>query len=117
MVDKHGGGDGGQQGLIRWHRRCGTATEDIWDDGDGGMGCKDGDRLGKYQQGTTTNLRGYCRFGIMGMADKFSGEESGGRAQWRRFGITGIETAAEDTRDGNRRDVGQRRWQNGSEER
>ena len=36
-------------------------TEDMWDDRDGGMGWKNGDELGKYQQGTTTNLRAYSR--------------------------------------------------------
>ena len=37
-----------------------TATEEMWYDGDGEMGQKNGDGLGKYQQGTTTNLRAYC---------------------------------------------------------
>ena len=52
------------------------------------------------------------RCGIMGMADKVSGEESGGRERWRRCGAIGIDKAAEEMRDGNRIDVGQRRWQN-----
>ena len=46
------------------------ATDEMWDDGDGEMDWKDGDILGKYQQGTTTNLRAYRRSRIMGMADK-----------------------------------------------
>ena len=33
---------------IQRQRRCGTATEDMWDDEYGKMGCKDGDGLGKY---------------------------------------------------------------------
>ena len=31
----------------------------MWDDGYGKMGWKDGDGMGKYLQGTTTNLRAY----------------------------------------------------------
>ena len=54
-ADEHGGGDAVQQGWIRRQRRCGTATEDIWDDRDGEMGWKNGDGLGIYLQGTTTN--------------------------------------------------------------
>ena len=30
---EHGGGDAGQQGLIRRHKIYGTAIEEIWDDG------------------------------------------------------------------------------------
>ena len=48
VVDDHGGVDAGQQGWIRRLRRCGTATDDMWDDRDDKMGFKDGDRLGKY---------------------------------------------------------------------
>ena len=59
-ADKYVAGDAGQQGWIWQGRRCGTATDDMWDDGDGKMGCKDGDGLGKYQQVTTANLRVYC---------------------------------------------------------
>ena len=58
-ADEHGGGDAGQQVLIRRWRRCGTATEDMWDDGYGEMGWNNGNGLGKYLQGTTTNLRAY----------------------------------------------------------
>ena len=81
------------------------------------MGCKGGDRLFKYLQGTTTNLRAYCHSGIMGMADKVSGEDSGERVWWQRCGTTWMDTAAEDMRDSNRRYVGQQIWQNGLEER
>ena len=56
---KHGGGDVGQQIWIQRWRRCGTAKEEIWDDGDGKMGWKDGYVLRKYLQVTTTNLRVY----------------------------------------------------------
>ena len=45
---EHGGGDEGKHGCIRRRRRCGTSTYEIWDDGDGEMGGKDGDGLGKY---------------------------------------------------------------------
>ena len=41
------------------------------------------------------------RFRIIGMADKVSGEDSGGRAQWRILGKTGIDTATEEIWDGN----------------
>ena len=47
-ADEHGGVDVGQQGWIWWQRICGAATEEIWDDGDGEMGWKHGDGLGKY---------------------------------------------------------------------
>ena len=116
-ADDHGGGDAGQQGWIwRW-RRCGTATDEMWDNGDGEMGCKDGDGLGKYQQGTTAHLRVYCRSGIMGMAEKISGEYSSGRSWCRICRTTGMDTAVEEMWEGNRIDVGQRRWLNGLEER
>ena len=55
------------------------------------------------------------RCGIMGMLDKFSGEDSGGRPRWRRCRTTYMHTAAEEIWDGNRRDVGQQRWRNGLE--
>ena len=35
------------------------ATEEMWDDRDRKMGWKNVDGLGKYQQGTKTNLRAY----------------------------------------------------------
>ena len=111
-ADEHGGGDTRQQVLIRQRRRCWTATDEMWDDGDGEMGWKDGDGLGKYRQGTTTNLRAYPRYGIMGMADKVSGEETVELSRWRRCGTTYMNTVAEEMRDGNRRDMGQRRWRN-----
>ena len=93
--DKHGGGDAGQQGWIRQKRRCGMETDEMWDNGDGEMGCKDGDGLGKYLQGTTTNLRAYRHSGIMRMADTISGEDSIGQAWWRRCRTTGMDTAVE----------------------
>ena len=37
-ADEHGGGDAGQHGLIRQKRICGTATEEMRNDGDGEMG-------------------------------------------------------------------------------
>ena len=77
-ADEHGGGYEGQQEWIRLWRRCGTATDEMWDYGDGEMCCKDGDGLEKYRQGTTANLRVYRCSGIMGMEDKISGEDSGG---------------------------------------
>ena len=89
----------------------------MWDKGDGEMGCMDGDGLEKYQQGMTANPRAYYRSVIMGVAEKIRGEDSSGRAQWKRFGKTGMDTAAADMQDGNRRDVGRRKWQNGLEER
>ena len=51
-------------------------TEYMWDDGDGEIGCKDGDGLGNYRQGATIEAR--CRYRIIGMADKVSGKDSGG---------------------------------------
>ena len=42
-------------------------TEEMWDDEYGEMGWKNRDGLGKYQQGTTTNLRAYCRSDNLGM--------------------------------------------------
>ena len=71
----------------------------------GEMGCKDGNGLGKYQQGTNANLRAYQYYGITGMLDKVSSEDSDGRERWRRCGTTCIDTAVEEMRDGNRRDV------------
>ena len=64
---ENGGGDAGQQGWIWWCRRCGTATEEMWDDGEGEMGWKNGDGLVEYQQGTTTNLRAYRRSDNLGV--------------------------------------------------
>ena len=66
-MDIHGGG-----GDVGWK------TDDMWDEKYGEMGCKDGDGLGNYQQGTTANLRAHRCSGIMGMADNISGEDSGG---------------------------------------
>ena len=91
------------------------ATDEMWDDGDGKMGWKDCDGLRKYRQGMTTNRRAYRRSRIMGMSYKVRGENSGGQAQWRRCKTTGIDTEAEETKDGNRRDVGQQRQRNGLE--
>ena len=58
-ADNHGGGDVRQQRWIRQQRRCGTETEEMWDDGDGKMDWKDRNGLGKYQQGMTTNKMVY----------------------------------------------------------
>ena len=58
-ADDHGGVDAGQQVLMWRQRRCGTETEEMCDNRDGEMGWKDGNGLGKYLQGTTTNLRAY----------------------------------------------------------
>ena len=62
-----GGGDAGQKGWIRRQRRCGTATEEMWDNGDGEMGWKEGGGLGKYRQGANTNLRAYRRSDNLGV--------------------------------------------------
>ena len=59
MAYNHGGRDAVPQVCIRRQRRCGMAIDDMWDDGDGEMGCKDGDGLEKYQQVMTANLRVY----------------------------------------------------------
>ena len=104
MAYKAIGEDSGGQS---WWRRCrttgmDTAVEDMWDNVDDKMGCKDGDGMGKYLQGMTANLRAYRCSGIMGMADNISGEASGGRAQWWRCRTTGMDTAVEEMRDGNR---------------
>ena len=56
-----------------------------------------------------------CR--IMGMSEKFSSEDSGRQKWWRRCRTTGMDTTAEDMREGNRRYVGRWRWRNGLEER
>ena len=53
----------------RQKKRCGTTTEDMWDDGDGKVGWNNGYGLGKYKQGTTTNLRAYCHFDNLGVGD------------------------------------------------
>ena len=66
-TDKHGGGDAVQQGLIRQRRRYRTATEEMWDGGYGEMSWKNGDGMGKYQQGATTNLRAYRRSDNLGV--------------------------------------------------
>ena len=77
-------------------------TDEMWDDGDGKIGWKDGDGLGKYRHGTTTNLRAYRSSGVMEMADKVSSEDRGGRARRRRCGTTEMGTMAEDMWDGKR---------------
>ena len=43
------------------------AIEEMWDDGYGEMGWKNGNRIGKYRQGTTTNLRAYLRSNKLGV--------------------------------------------------
>ena len=55
------------------------------------------------------------RCGIMGMADKVRGEDSGERSQWQRCGTTCMDMAAEEMRDSNRRDKGLQRLINGLE--
>ena len=45
------------------------------------------------------------RRGIMRMVDKVSGEDSSVKSWWRRCRITGMDTAAEEMRDGNKGDV------------
>ena len=77
-AEDHGVEDTGQQEWIRRWRICGTATDEIWDEGDSEIGRKDCDGLGNYRQGTTTNLRAYCSSGIMGIEDKVSSEDIGG---------------------------------------
>ena len=54
-------------------------------------------------------MEAWRRFRIMGIADMVSGEDSSGRAWWRRYSTTWMDTAAEEMRDDNRRDVGQPR--------
>ena len=54
----------------------------------------------------------WWRIRIMGMTGKVSGEYIGGRALWSIYRKTGMDMAAEDMWDRNRRDVGQRRWRN-----
>ena len=71
------------------------ATDEMWYDRDDEMGWKDSDGLGKYRQGTTTNLRTYYCSWIMGMADMVSSEDSGGRSRWRRFRTTDMDTMEE----------------------
>ena len=79
------------------------------------MGWKNGNRLGKNGQGTTTNMKAYRCSGEMRMVYKISSENSGRRAWWRRCGKTVIDTAVEEMHDRNIRNVGQRRRKNGSE--
>ena len=69
------------------------------------MGCKDGDGLGKYQQGKTTNMRAHHGSGIMRLADKVRSKDSGGQVRWHTCGTTGMDTAVEEMRDRNTRDV------------
>ena len=95
-ADNHGGGDAGQQVWIRRRRRYGTAKDEMWDDRDGEMGCKDGNGPGKYRQGATANLRAYHCSVIMGWykrsavktaADDHGGEDAGQQGwirRWRR---------------------------------
>ena len=42
-------------------------TEEMWNNGDGEMSWNNGDGLGKYLQGTTTNLRAYCFSNNLGL--------------------------------------------------
>ena len=50
------------------------------------------------------------------MEDKFICEDIDRQAGWRICGTTGMDTAAEDMQDGNRRYAGRRRWRNALEE-
>ena len=65
--DNNGGVDVGQNGCIRRRSRCGAATEEMCDDGDGETGWKNGNGMGKYLQGTSTNLREYHCFDNLGV--------------------------------------------------
>ena len=56
-----------------------------------------------------------CR--IIGMVDKVSDEESGGKVWWQICGTKGIDMAAKEMRDGNIRYVEQHRWSYGLEKR
>ena len=109
--------DSGQQGWICQRRRCGTATDKMYNNGDGEINCNDCNGLSKYRQGTTANLKDYRRYKIMGVADKISGEYIGINAQCWRCETTGIDTEVEDMWGGKRRDVGRQRLRNGLEER
>ena len=62
-------------------------------------------------------MEAWKRCGKVGISDKVGGEDSGGRARRRRCGTTGMNTAAEEIRDGNRIGVVRRRWRSGLEER
>ena len=84
----------------------------MWDNGDGEMGRKDGTVLDKYGQRTTNNLRAYCRSGIMGMADKVSGKDSGRRSRRWICGTT-CGTATDEMRDDVNVKMG---WKNGDRE-
>ena len=42
------------------------------------------------------------RYSIIGMADKVSGEDSGGKSWWWICGTTGMDMAVEEMWDGNR---------------
>ena len=66
-AEDHGGGDAGQHVCIQPQRRCRTATEEMWDDGDGEMDWKNGNGLGKHLLGMTTNLRAYRPSNNIGM--------------------------------------------------
>ena len=46
------------------------ATEEMWDNRYGEMGWKNGNGMGKYQQGTTTNLRAHRRSDKLGVRVK-----------------------------------------------
>ena len=81
------------------------------------MGCKEDGGLGKFQQGTTANLRSHRCSGIMRMADNIRGEDSSGQARWHICETIDMDTVVEEMWDGNRRDVGQWRCRNGLEER
>ena len=46
-ADDHSGRDAVQQIWILGQKRCGTATDEMWDNGDGEIGWKDDDGLRK----------------------------------------------------------------------
>ena len=74
-----------------WWQRCGTTGMDT-----AAEVMQDGNILGIHQHGKTTNLMAYRCSGIMGMADKVSGEYSIGQARWRRCGTTEMYTMVEE---------------------
>ena len=62
-------------------------------------------------------MRAYRCSVMMRMPDKVGVEYNGGLERWRICDTTVIDTAVEEMRDGNRKDVGRWRWKNGLEER
>ena len=56
------------------------------------------DPIGEYGQ----TMEARCRYRIIGLSDKVSGENIGGREWGRRFRTTGMDTEVEEMWDGNR---------------